>query len=749
MPPKRQNKQVSQGKRSTGKQAAAKQPASGQASRRQGRRDAQPPVLTGRRLWLFRGVAAIVLPVLFLGTAEIGLRVAGYGYPSAAFIPCKIQSEKAYCNNAQFGWRFFPPRISRAFMPFVFTQDRPENSYRIFVLGASAAQGVPDPAFSFGRMLELMLKETYPGVSFEVIVAAMPAINSHVVREIAKDCAAHDPDLLIVYLGNNEVVGPCGAGTVFAPLSGNLPLIRASLALKATRLGQLTEDLARRIGKTRGPQVWGGLAMFLDKQVPADAPALQTVYSNFQRNLADIVQAGRGAKAPVLLCTVGANLKDCAPFASQHRSTLTDAEKADWERLYEEGMQCEATEDDAQAVALYRQALAIDDRFAALHFRLGRCLWRSGDLEEAKTQFIEARELDTLRFRADLRINDIIRETANDTADTGAELVDIAQMLSDQAGPGGVPGKELFYEHVHLNFHGNYLVARSLCEQVEPLLPASIRERRQADDSILTEQACAERLVYTVWTQGKTLEDLMSSMIEKPPFTNQPYHADQMAEMKATVRTLDKAMTPQVLGRIKSQYQQALQSDFSDWWLHWTYAEFLDDALQEFGPAADQYRQVTDRVPQFYDAYSVLGVAFSKMGRLDDAIALYQKALKLYPYHPMVYFNLGLAYQMKGDLKKAVETYRISSEYEPAFAPPYNNRGIILYQQGRVQEAIDVFLEGLSYVPNDLDLHFNLGIVYYSEGRRTEAIEAWNDALAIDPNSAKTLQILQSAQDDG
>ena len=40
---------------------------------------------------------------------------------------------------------------------------KPAGAVRIFVLGSSAAQGVPDPSFSFGRMLEVMLRERYPG----------------------------------------------------------------------------------------------------------------------------------------------------------------------------------------------------------------------------------------------------------------------------------------------------------------------------------------------------------------------------------------------------------------------------------------------------------------------------------------------------------------------------------------------------------------------------------------------------------
>ena len=70
----------------------------------------------------------------------------------------------------------------------------------------------------------------------------MTAINSHVVLEIARDCAAHQPDLFVVYMGNNEVIGPYGPGTVFQQWSPSRKLIRANVWLKSTRVGQLLGD---------------------------------------------------------------------------------------------------------------------------------------------------------------------------------------------------------------------------------------------------------------------------------------------------------------------------------------------------------------------------------------------------------------------------------------------------------------------------------------------------------------------------
>ena len=145
--------------------------------------------------------------------------------------------------------------------------------------------GMPASEYNFGRILEVMLNETCPETHFEVITAAMPAINSHAVYEIVKDCSRYDPDLFIVYLGNNEAVGPFGPGTVFAPLSPNLTAIRANMALKATKVGQLMDRWLSAVAPRGQPRRWGGLSMFLDKQVRYDAPALGAAYHHFERNI--------------------------------------------------------------------------------------------------------------------------------------------------------------------------------------------------------------------------------------------------------------------------------------------------------------------------------------------------------------------------------------------------------------------------------------------------------------------------------
>src|SRR4051812_41966858 len=175
-------------------------------------------------------------------------------------------------------------------------------------------------------MLEALLEGRYPGTRFEVVNAAMTAINSHVVLPIGRDCAREDGDLWVIYMGNNEVVGPFGAGTVFGSPAANLPLIRTSLALKSLRCGQLLDQLLSRLARhATYSKEWGGMAMFLQHLVREDDPRMKMVYSHFDQNLRELLTVGRRHGVKVLVGTVASNLKDCAPFASVHRPGLTDA----------------------------------------------------------------------------------------------------------------------------------------------------------------------------------------------------------------------------------------------------------------------------------------------------------------------------------------------------------------------------------------------------------------------------------------
>jgi hypothetical protein len=109
----------------------------------------------------------------------------------------------------------------------------------VVVLGESAAQGVPAPQFGFAAQLRAQLRSRYPGRAVEVINTGIVAINSHAVYQIARQMADLSPDAFVVYMGNNEVVGPYGPGCAYLSEMPPLWVIRLSIWVKSTRTGQL------------------------------------------------------------------------------------------------------------------------------------------------------------------------------------------------------------------------------------------------------------------------------------------------------------------------------------------------------------------------------------------------------------------------------------------------------------------------------------------------------------------------------
>src|SRR5262249_51653857 len=140
---------------------------------------------------------------------------------------------------------------------------------------------------------------------------------------------------------------------------------------------------------------------------------------NFKENLNDILRAGQAAGVPVILSTVGSNLKDCAPFGSLHSTALSGNQQSEWDGLFQQGTNLESSGDFAGALKKYEQAAAIDPQFAELNFREGRCELGLANDAKALRDFELARDNDTLAFRADSRINKIITDAGHAKANHG------------------------------------------------------------------------------------------------------------------------------------------------------------------------------------------------------------------------------------------------------------------------------------------------------------------------------------------
>ena len=696
--------------------------------------------VSGYRLWLFRIVAVVLGPIIALCLFEVILRAAGYGYHPHMTVPCEVNGVPCRGDNVKFAWRFFSPVLAREFEPFAFPAEKPAETCRIFVLGASAAQGVPNHAFCFGRFLELMLQDRFGDLNFEVVTTAMAAINSHVVLEVARDCARYDPDLLVVYLGNNEVVGPYGPGTVLSPALSNLHLIRWGIALRRIRVGQLLwRVIAGRGPAGKRPDRWRGMEMFVGQRVRVDDPRLEVVYDHFRRNLEGICHVAAGAGAETILCTVGSNLRDSPPFASLHRRDLTQQQTERWQEAYDRGAAFESEGHYDQAIQCYLSADGIDDSYADLQFRLGRCHGRLGEQDTAGARYIRARDLDALRFRADTRINAVIRAVADGERTSGVRCADVVAALEDAA-PGAAPGEESFYEHVHLTFQGNYLVARTVVRQVEAFL-LDRAESAGAQAEVPTQEQCAQRLAQSDWSRHETLETVVHSFLAKPPFTSQLYREERVALLEQRLSALKESLTDEALRGICVRYRAAIERAPGDWRLRWDYGKLLAEDLQEYDAAAAQYRIVQRLLPHSHMGHDALASVLRAQGDLDGAIAECEKALAIKPTFGAAHYHLGSCYQKQGKRDAAIRQYRRAIRFAPDATAAYLNLGELLFRKGELAEAAEVCRAGLAVAPDHPLLHCNLGMLSIKMGQRRKGAEEIARALQLDPNSSRIRKI--------
>jgi tetratricopeptide (TPR) repeat protein len=673
-----------------------------------------------------------VVLVLPLGGLEALLRLAGYGYPTQFFRKTRIGGREFFVNNDKVGLRFFPPELARIPTPVRMAAEKPPGTYRIFILGESAAMGDPEPAFGAGRYLEALLRERFPEGKFEVVNVAMTAINSHAVLPIARECARHEGDLWIIYMGNNEMVGPFGVATVFGAQAPPLALVRAGLAIQQTRLGQLLMSLGRRLKRQpSSPAGWGGMQMFTGNQIRPRDPRKERVYHSFQRNLADILRAGLDSGAQIILSTVAVNLKDCPPFASATNSNLPAADRAVLERLSADGAVMEEQHRPAEAAQTCAQALALDPQSATLQFRRGECLLQLTNPPAARLAFQAACDLDALPFRTDSRINGIIAQAGRQAADSRLFLLDVAGVFATN-NPAGVPGQESFYEHVHFNFDGNYRLGRAWAEAAARFLPPALTNRARTDWA--SQEVCERALGLTDWNRCNVVDEVIRR-VRRPPLSSQPNNGGRLPALQSWLVQMRQRMSPAAAARARDVYLDAIKRFPEDYFLRELFADFLV-AQGDFTEAESQWRQVRELIPQDYLAYFEVGRMLALQGKLVEAEASLSHCVAVLPTFSDGWLELGKVHDAQGKGEAALQDYSRALRLQPHDHRIYVFRGKALAKLGRRAEAIADYRQAVQLVPDDWEAHYDLGGLLGLEGQIREARREFEEAIRLKPDSA-------------
>jgi tetratricopeptide (TPR) repeat protein len=155
------------------------------------------------------------------------------------------------------------------------------------------------------------------------------------------------------------------------------------------------------------------------------------------------------------------------------------------------------------------------------------------------------------------------------------------------------------------------------------------------------------------------------------------------------------------------------------------------------------WRDVVAKSPQKVRPHNNLGNALKHQGNYQEAIAHFNKALKINPGYAKAHNNLGTVLAAQGKTDEAIKHFGMALYINPGYAAAHSNVGAALAGRDELEKAIVHFREALRLKPNYAKVHSNLGAALVRQGKLQEALEHFYIALKLKPDDVQTYKNLQ------
>ena len=289
----------------------------------------------------------------------------------------------------------------------------------------------------------------------------------------------------------------------------------------------------------------------------------------------------------------------------------------------------------------------------------------------------------------------------------------------------GIPGAELFWEHVHLTPRGNYLLARELFPSVVAALPEAIRGAAASAEPLSQEES--ERLLALTDFDERRVTGMAASWVTQPPFTNQLDH-------KQRVETLQRQAAggePDFVATA-AVYRAAIAKSPDDRWLHFNFGVFLKD--REPAAAIAEFRRALEINAGDYAARQELGEALIRTGSFEEGIAECRTILEAKPYHAPAHFAIAVALSHLQRFDEAIGAYEQAMRFHPGYTfVAHRTIGLMRLQQQKFELAAEHLRKALDagQGAQDADLLYGLSQALQQLGRHDEADRAMRSAIAL------------------
>jgi superkiller protein 3 len=413
----------------------------------------------------------------------------------------------------------------------------------------------------------------------------------------------------------------------------------------------------------------------------------------------------------------------------------------EWDRSFRIGQEALREGNLESARDSLGKAAEIDPLRADLEFRLGQLHEALGNLGIARSKYGKARDLDSFRFRADKEINRRIRKVAAESKSQSVRFVDPEEhwsldleAIDDSVESIGIPGDQLFVDHVHFRFSASYELARRYLPDIEALLGLADGASGNVVNAEASIEEVAARLALTPYDRY-SMAATVAEMTSRPPFTGQMEHASRQRARRAEVRALGHIASART-SETEELYRDALDRWPQDVLLRTNFATFFQSSGQHVA-AVPLWKNLTREIPGVAAWHRQLGFALAREGQWSEAMAEMEEAQHLEGESAASHVNIGMILELQEQFEAAALRYREAIEIDPRNREANWNLALLLERDEQLQGAEELFVSMLEIHPESAQVHNRLAEFLDRQGRIEEAVEKYRRALDIRPDSAE------------
>jgi len=160
--------------------------------------------------------------------------------------------------------------------------------------------------------------------------------------------------------------------------------------------------------------------------------------------------------------------------------------------------------------------------------------------------------------------------------------------------------------------------------------------------------------------------------------------------------------------------------------------------LGRLDDAEKLYQKILRRNHSLSEVQYLYGALKMQRGDLKAAIRHAKKAIKLQPGHTGALSNLGFAYTKTGKVDQALNCYHKALESDPLYPEAHYNLARLLQADGHLDEAIVHFKKSIDTRPDHYLSHACLADAYLKAGDYDRALACFEEARKLKPEEAET-----------